>query len=117
MYKRSAQLGIAPDCSVCLDPDHPPQSSGRIKLIATSSTLHHVQFAETYEEKLMAAVEEMGAAFHVDIDQISGGRLDDFKYSWKKSYWDQPLPVDCAAVVGLNDVARLTVDELSLIHI
>ena len=60
MYRRSARLGVPPDCSVCLDPDHPRQSSGRIKLVATSSTLHHVQYAETYEEQLMATVEEMG---------------------------------------------------------
>ena len=111
MYKRSAALGIVPDCTTCLDPDHPQQTKGRLKLVTTSSTLHHVQFADTYEEELMATVEEMGAAFHVDVDQISGGRLDDFILSFRRSYWDQPLPIDCAAVVGLNDVSRLTVDQ------
>ena len=35
----------------------------------------------------------------------------DFIRSWKKWYWEQPLPVDCAAVVGLNDVAHLSVDQ------
>ena len=59
----------------------------------------------------------LDSTFHVDIDQIAGGRLDDFRYSWKMSYWDQPLPVDCAAVVGLNDVARLSVDDfISKLH-
>ena len=112
MYERSAMLGIAPDCSMCLDPAHPKQTTGRIKLVSTSSTLHHVQFSETYQEELIAAhLDFMDSTFHVDVDQIAGGRLDDFTRSWKKWYWEQPLPVDCAAVVGLNDVAHLSVDQ------
>ena len=112
MYKRCAMLGIAPDCSMCLDPDHPQQKTGRIKLMATSSTLHHVQLTETYKEEMIAAhLDFLDSTFHVDIDQIAGGRLDDFIRSWRRWYWDQPLPVDCAAVVGLNDVARLSVDQ------
>ena len=106
MYERTAKLGVAPDCSMCLDPDHPKQTTGRIKLVSTSSTLHHVQYCATYQEELIAAhLDFLDSTFHVDIDQIAGGRLEDFIRSWKKWYWGQALPVDCAAVVGLNDVA------------
>ena len=97
MYKRSAKLGVAPDCTMCLDPDHPQQTKGRLKLVTTSSTLHHVQFADTYEEELMATVEEMGAAFHVDVDQISGGRLDDFILSFLLSFPSSIMGTTAAA--------------------
>ena len=112
MYERTAKLGVPPDCSMCLDPDHPKQTTGRIKLVSTSSTLHHVQYCATYQEELIAAhLDFLDSTFHVDIDQIAGGRLEDFIRSWKKWYGGQPLPVDCAAVVGLNDVASLSVDQ------
>ena len=69
MYKRSAMLGVAPDCFMCLDPDHPQQTTGRIKLLSTSSTLHHVQLSATYNEEIIAAhLDFLASTFHVDID-------------------------------------------------
>ena len=109
--ERCGKLGIPAPCTTCLDPDHPPLDDGRIKLVSTSSTLHHVQYCETFEAEMMKTVEELGAAFHVDFDMISGGRLDDLMWSWKKSYWDQPLAQDIAVVAGLNDVGRMSVDD------
>ena len=64
---------------MCLDPDHPQQTTGRIKLLSTSSTLHHVQLSATYNEEMIAAhLDFLDSTFHVDIDQISGGRLYPF---------------------------------------
>ena len=110
-YNRCYNLRREAECFSCLDPDHAPQYKGRLKVLSTSSTLHHVHEARTYESELMKTVEELGAAFHIDVDQISGGRIDDLRKSWKRQYFDQPLPVDTAVVCGLNDIPHLTADE------
>ena len=110
-YTRCYNLGREAECFTCLDPDHPPQFKGRLKLLSTSSTLHHVHEARTYESELMKTVEEMGAAFHIDVDQIAGGRIDDLRKSWYRQYWNEPLPIDIAVVCGLNDIPHLTADQ------
>ena len=111
-YKRCYRLGRRADCFTCLDPDHPPQSDGRIKLVSTSSFLHNVQKCPTFEAELMKTIEASAASFHIDVDQITGGTLEDLRQSWRRLYWNQPLPVDTAVAAGLNDVARFSVNEI-----
>ena len=110
-YKRCYNLGRTADCFSCLDPDHPPQYTGRIKLLSTSSMLHHVHEAPTFESELMKTTEKLKASFHIDHDAICGGRIDDLRCSWFRQYYNQPLPVDTVVLCGLNDIAHLSADD------
>ena len=110
-YKRCYNLGRTADCFSCLDPDHPPQFKGRIKVMSTSSMLHHVHEAPTFESELMKTTEKLGASFHIDHDAICGGRIDDLRCSWFRQYWNQPLPVDTVVLCGLNDIPHLSADD------
>ena len=101
------------DCPTCLE-THPPVNYGRIRLLSTSSTLHDVQFTETFPNELNEVMSELGLApgsFHINIDSIPGGRIHNLSYSWFIGYSQQSLPCDVYVAAGLNDVKHLTADQ------
>ena len=113
-YKQMLAKKKMADCPTCLEL-HPPANLGRVRLLSTSSTLHDVQFTETFPSELSKVMTELELApgdFHIDMDSIPGGRLHDLSYSWLINYSKQPLPCDVYVVAGLNDVKHFTADEI-----
>ena len=113
-FKQMQAKNKMADCPTCLE-IHTPSNSGRIRLLSTSSTLHDVQFTETFPSELNKVMSDLGMApgsFHINVDSIPGGRLHDLSYSWFISYSQQPLPCDVYVAAGLNDVKHLTADQI-----
>ena len=82
------------DCPTCLE-IHPPVNTSRIRLLSTSSTLHDMQFSDSFPMELDKTMKDLGLApgdLHINMDSIPGGKIQDLSYSWLISYSLQPLP-------------------------
>ena len=85
-------------CNVCKF-RHSRRLNNRIRILASTSTLHDAQEGNYKADS------------HYDVVTVCGGKIKDLKKQFFEDYKDVEIPVDVVCLAGLNDVKHTDVAD------